>query len=118
MNLKSFWTLASRSMSLFLIRFVSLHWFSVVSWMHLEVLWLVVQVVMAMYTCKDDNQRKQINAFMTAFQEHPQAWSRVDTILEQTGCDQSKFFVSTSACNLLQPVGHGGILCLCFFGRP
>lgn len=49
---------------------------------------------MAMYTCKDDGQRKQINAFMTAFQEHPQAWSRVDGILEQTKCDQSKFFVS------------------------
>lgn len=53
-----------------------------------------LQVVMAMYSCRDDNQRKQINAFMTAFQEHPQAWSRVDTILEQTKCDQSKFFVS------------------------
>jgi hypothetical protein len=52
------------------------------------------QVVMAMYTSRDDNERKQINAFMTAFQQHPQAWSRVDTILEQTKCDQSKFFVS------------------------
>jgi hypothetical protein len=52
---------------------------------------------MAMYTCRDDSQRKQINAFMTAFQEHPQAWSRVDTILEQTKCDQSKFFVSRIA---------------------
>ena len=51
------------------------------------------QVVMAMYTCRDDAQRKQINAFMTAFQEHPQAWTRVDTILEATKCDQSKFFV-------------------------
>jgi len=49
---------------------------------------------MAMYTCRDDAQRKQINAFMTAFQEHPQAWTRVDTILEATKCDQSKFFVS------------------------
>lgn len=48
---------------------------------------------MAMYTCRDDAQRKQINAFMTAFQEHPQAWTRVDTILESTKCDQSKFFV-------------------------
>ena len=27
-------------------------------------------------------------------QEHPQAWTRVDTILETTQCDQSKFFVS------------------------
>lgn len=53
---------------------------------------LLDQVVMAMYTCRDDNQRKQINAFMTAFQEHPQAWSRVDNILETTKCDQSKFF--------------------------
>lgn len=53
------------------------------------------QVVMAMYTSRDDNERKQINAFMTAFQQHPQAWSRVDTILEQTKCDQSKFFVSS-----------------------
>jgi len=51
---------------------------------------------MAMYTCKDDSQRRQINAFMTSFQEHPQAWSRVDGILEQTKCDQSKFFVSIS----------------------
>ena len=47
---------------------------------------------MAMYTSRDDAQRKQINAFMTAFQEHPQAWTRVDTILESTKCDQSKFF--------------------------
>ena len=49
---------------------------------------------MAMYTSRDDAQRKQINAFMTAFQEHPQAWTRVDTILEATKYDQSKFFVS------------------------
>jgi hypothetical protein len=48
---------------------------------------------MAMYTSKDAVQRNQINAFMTAFQEHPQAWTRVDTILEATKCDQSKFFV-------------------------
>lgn len=51
---------------------------------------------MAMYTSRDDAQRKQINAFMTAFQEHPQAWTRVDTILEATKCDQSKFFVRAS----------------------
>ena len=62
------------------------------SWRRNSHLPCVVQVVMAMYTCKDDNQRKQINAFMTAFQEHPQAWTRVDTILENTKCDQSKFF--------------------------
>ncbi|KAJ1472730.1 hypothetical protein T484DRAFT_1839155 [Baffinella frigidus] len=30
------------------------------------------QVVVAMYTCRDEAQRKQINAFMTTFQEHPQ----------------------------------------------
>mmetsp|Transcript_15108 Transcript_15108/g.50989 ORF Transcript_15108/g.50989 Transcript_15108/m.50989 type:complete len:1084 (-) Transcript_15108:130-3381(-) len=53
---------------------------------------LLDQVVIAMYTCRDEAQRKQINAFMTAFQEHPQAWTRVDTILEQTQCDQSRFF--------------------------
>jgi exportin-1 len=47
---------------------------------------------MAMYTCRDDAQRKQINAFMIAFQEHPEAWKRVDKILEVTNCDQSKFF--------------------------
>lgn len=73
---------------------------------------------MAMYSCRDDNQRKQINAFMTAFQEHPQAWSRVDTILEQTKCDQSKFFVS-SVCHLAVAadlvifffsLGRGGLL--------
>eukprot|EP00960_Hanusia_phi_P076603 768584-Hanusia_phi.AAC.3 len=53
---------------------------------------LLDQVVIAMYTCRDETQRKQINAFMTAFQEHPQAWTRVDTILERTQCDQSRFF--------------------------
>jgi hypothetical protein len=36
-----------------------------------------VQVVMAMYQSRDDAQRRQINAFMTAFQEHPQSWTRV-----------------------------------------
>ena len=41
------------------------------SWLHL------VQVVMAMYQSRDDTQRRQINAFMTAFQEHPQSWTRV-----------------------------------------
>jgi hypothetical protein len=45
-----------------------------------------------MYTSRDESQRKQINAFMTAFQEHPQSWTRVDTILEKTQCEQSKFF--------------------------
>ncbi len=50
------------------------------------------QVVNAMYTSRDEAQRKQINAFMTAFQEHPQSWTRVDTILEKTQCEQSKFF--------------------------
>jgi hypothetical protein len=35
------------------------------------------QVVMAMYQSRDDAQRRQINAFMTAFQEHPQSWTRV-----------------------------------------
>jgi len=69
---------------------------------------------MAMYSCRDDNQRKQINAFMTAFQEHPQAWSRVDTILEQTKCDQSKFFVST-VCHLA--IGAEGLI-LFFSSRP
>lgn len=50
------------------------------------------QVVIAMYTSKDETQRKQINAFMTSFQEHPQSWTRVDSILEKTQCEQSKFF--------------------------
>lgn len=45
-----------------------------------------------MYTSRDENQRKQINAFMTQFQEHAQAWTRVDAILERTQCEQSKFF--------------------------
>mmetsp|Transcript_2101 Transcript_2101/g.4795 ORF Transcript_2101/g.4795 Transcript_2101/m.4795 type:complete len:1086 (-) Transcript_2101:355-3612(-) len=53
---------------------------------------LLDQVVSAMYSSQDEAQRKQINAFMTAFQEHPQAWTRVDTILEQTSGDLSKFF--------------------------
>mmetsp|Transcript_33911 Transcript_33911/g.66171 ORF Transcript_33911/g.66171 Transcript_33911/m.66171 type:complete len:1090 (+) Transcript_33911:310-3579(+) len=53
---------------------------------------LLDQVVNAMYTSRDEAQRKQINAFMTQFQEHPQSWTRVDTILEKTQCEQSKFF--------------------------
>jgi hypothetical protein len=61
---------------------------------------------MAMYTSRDDAQRKQINAFMTAFQEHPQAWTRVDTILEATKCDQSKFFVGTTHAPIAHPHSH------------
>ncbi len=38
---------------------------------------ILQQVVMAMYQSRDDAQRRQINAFMTAFQEHPQSWTRV-----------------------------------------
>jgi hypothetical protein len=45
----------------------------------------VVQVVMAMYQSRDDAQRRQINAFMTAFQEHPQSWTRVRILSHRDG---------------------------------
>ena len=38
------------------------------TWRHLTRKSLGGQVVVAMYTCRDEAQRKQINAFMTAFQ--------------------------------------------------
>uniref|UniRef100_A0A7S0M413 Exportin-1 n=1 Tax=Cryptomonas curvata TaxID=233186 RepID=A0A7S0M413_9CRYP len=63
---------------------------------------LLDQVVMAMYQSRDDAQRRQINAFMTAFQEHPQSWTRVDTILETTQCEQSKFFALATLENCVK----------------
>ena len=40
---------------------------------------------MAMYTSRDDAQRKQINAFMTTFQEHPQGQETFRRCLQLLG---------------------------------
>jgi len=57
---------------------------------------LLDQVVEAMYLARSKEEQRSIQTFMTTFQDHPQSWTRVDTILEFSQSAKSKFFCTSN----------------------
>eukprot|EP01119_Soliformovum_irregulare_P015808 TRINITY_DN4509_c0_g1_i3.p1 TRINITY_DN4509_c0_g1~~TRINITY_DN4509_c0_g1_i3.p1 ORF type:complete len:760 (-),score=233.57 TRINITY_DN4509_c0_g1_i3:964-3243(-) len=52
---------------------------------------LLDRVVTTMYTTTNTQERTAVNAVLTQFQEHPDAWQKVDTILEYSQLPQTKY---------------------------
>ena len=62
---------------------------------------LLDNVVECMYTGKGDEQ-SSAEKILTAFKEHPDAWTKVDTILEFSTNQQTKYYALQILENLIK----------------
>eukprot|EP01126_Amoeba_proteus_P042787 TRINITY_DN4660_c0_g1_i9.p1 TRINITY_DN4660_c0_g1~~TRINITY_DN4660_c0_g1_i9.p1 ORF type:complete len:1066 (-),score=260.84 TRINITY_DN4660_c0_g1_i9:458-3655(-) len=62
---------------------------------------LLEEVVLAVYG-EDNNKRNLAQSLLTQLKEHPQSWTRVDTILEHARNDATKFFALQILDNLIR----------------
>lgn len=61
-------------------------------------------VVMTLHTGRSPALVQVCNSILSQFKEHPQAWTRCHTILEQAQSDMTKFFaLQVRLCRLFAP---------------